>query len=362
MLRNAKIRVAIIDDSAFMRKSLTLMLQSDEHIEIIGTARDGEDGYNLVKTKRPDVVTLDIEMPRMDGLTALEKIMKDCPTPVLMVSSLTVEGAEATLKALELGAVDFIPKGMSYVNMDIVKIKEDLVSKVKAIAKKQSLSETLRRLRSLTSFAKSAATESVVVTNKKIAYNYKAICVGISTGGPLSLQKFLPGISAKVTQPIFIVQHMPPMFTKSLAERLNSMCKHDVKEAEDDEIVKSGNIYIAPGGKHMTVYKKSFSELAIRISDYPSNTLHKPSVDVMMKSVADIYQDKTLSIIMTGMGRDGTEGIQKIKSLGGQCIAQNEESCVVYGMPKSVVDAGMADAVVPLEKIADLLNEGVTNG
>jgi len=360
-LRNGKIKVAIVDDSAFMRKSLTLMLQSDEHIEIIGTARDGEEGYNLVKNKRPDVVTLDIEMPKVDGLTALERIMKDCPTPVLMVSSLTVEGADATLKALELGAVDFIPKGMSYVNMDIVKIKEDLIQKVRTIAKRESLKETLRRLRSITSDKKNGTSEAPIILNKKINSGYKAIAIGISTGGPLSLQKFLPNISPKVTQPIFIVQHMPPMFTKSLAERLNSMCKHDVKEAENDEPVKDNHIYIAPGGKHMTVYKKTLGDTAIRISDQPNNTLHKPSVDVMLNSVADNYMDKTLSIIMTGMGRDGTEGVQKIKNLGGQCIAQDESSCIVYGMPKSIVDSGLADAVVPLEKIADILNNGASN-
>lgn len=361
MLRNGKIKVAIVDDSAFMRKSLTLMLQSDEHIEIIGTARDGEEGYNLVKNKRPDVVTLDIEMPKVDGLAALERIMKDCPTPVLMVSSLTLEGAEATLKALELGAVDFIPKGMSYVNMDIVKIKEDLISKVRTIAKRESLRETLRRLRTITSDKKNGHAETTHVQNKKINTGYKAIAIGISTGGPLSLQKFLPNISPKVNQPIFIVQHMPPMFTKSLAERLNSMCKHEVKEAQNDEPVRNGYIYIAPGGKHMTVYKKSLDTL-IRISDYPNDTLHKPSVDVMLNSIADTYGDKTLSIIMTGMGRDGTEGVQKIKNLGGQCIAQDENSCVVYGMPKSIVDSGLADTVVPLERIADVLNNGVANG
>jgi two-component system, chemotaxis family, protein-glutamate methylesterase/glutaminase len=360
MLPNTKIKVLIIDDSAFMRKSLTLMLQSDDSIEIIGTARDGEEGYNLVKIKRPDVVTLDIEMPKMDGLTALEKIMKDCPTPVLMVSSLTVEGADATLKALELGAVDFIPKGMSYVNMDIVKIKEDLVSKVKSIAKRKSLRETLARLRSLTSKRTdtSAATQNFITTNKKLNYNYKAIAIGISTGGPLSLQKFLPCISEKVTQPIFIVQHMPPMFTKSLAERLNSMCSQTVKEGEDGEIVQNSFMYIAPGGKHMTVQKKSLSQFVIKTSECPNDTLHRPSVDVMMDSVADIYQDRTLGIIMTGMGHDGTEGIRKIKKLGGQCIGQDEDSCIVYGMPKSVADAGLVDVVSPLDKIADLLNYG----
>jgi len=360
MLQNGKIRVIIIDDSAFMRKSLTLMLQSDENIEIIGTARDGEEGYNLVKDKRPDVVTLDIEMPRMDGLTALEKIMKDCPTPVLMVSSLTVEGADATLKALELGAVDFIPKGMSYVNMDIVKIKEDLVAKVKSIAKRKSLRETLARLKSLTSKKTSSghATQTFITTHKRLNYNYKTIAIGISTGGPLSLQKFLPSISEKVTQPIFIVQHMPPMFTKSLAERLNSMCSQVVKEGEDGEVVQNSHMYIAPGGKHMTILKKSISQLAIKISEFPNDTLHRPSVDVMMNSVVDIYQDKTLGIIMTGMGHDGTEGIRKIKNLGGQCIGQDEESCIVYGMPKSVADAGLVDVVSPLEKIADILNYG----
>ncbi|MFA3783832.1 chemotaxis response regulator protein-glutamate methylesterase [Melioribacteraceae bacterium 4301-Me] len=352
---NNKIKVLIVDDSAFMRKSLTLMLESDDSIEIIDTARDGLDALEKVQKYRPDVVTLDIEMPKMDGLTVLKKIMSDFPTPVLMVSSLTEEGAESTIKALELGAVDFIPKGKSFVNIDFVKLKEEIIYKVKSIAHKKKIQETYNRINKL-SIAKPS--QKLTYDEAKIGNNFKAVCIGISTGGPFTLQKLLPQISPKLLSPIFIVQHMPPKFTASLANRLNSLCQLEVKEGENLEIVKKGTIYIAPGGKQMMVAKNSKDEIVINISDYPNDTLHKPSVDVLFESAADIYKSYLLSVVMTGMGRDGTKGVEKIKKYGGKCIAQDEESCVVYGMPKSVVEAGLADAVAPLEKIPNLINMG----
>ncbi len=349
----SKIKVLVVDDSAFMRKSISIMVESDKDIEVIATARDGEEGYNLAKTLKPDIITLDIEMPKMDGLTALKKIMKDCPTSVLMVSSLTSEGAEATLKALEYGAVDFIPKELSYVNVNIIKVKEDLIRKIKEIVRHKQLKEGLNRLRRI----KGDEPSQLFVQKDIPKIGFRAIALGVSTGGPLSLQKVIPLISKKINVPMFIVQHMPPKFTKSLSDRLNGMSELEVKEAEPNEPVRNNVVYIAPGGFHMGLRKNSSGNITIDISENPNTTLHRPSVDVMMESVINVYGKYTLGIIMTGMGKDGLEGIKMLKNLGGYCIAQNAESCIVYGMPKAVVDYGCADIVSPLEKIAEVINK-----
>jgi len=355
---NRQITAVIVDDSAFMRKSISLMLESDPDIKVIGQAKDGLEGYEMVKSLKPDIVTLDIEMPRMDGITALKKIMSDCPTSVLMVSSLTTEGADITIKALEFGAIDFIPKELSYINVNIIKIKEDLINKIKEIVKQKAVKERLRRLQRLN--AGSASTAVKVPTASELPrIGYRAIALGISTGGPFSLQKVVPLLSKKINIPMFIVQHMPPKFTKSLAERLNGMTELEVKEAENDEVIRNGVIYIAPGGFHMTAKKNSVGIVKIQISKEPSTTLHRPCVDVMIDSVVDVYGKQTLGIIMTGMGKDGLEGIRKLKGLGGYCIAQDEVTCVVYGMPKSVTDAGFADVSAPLEKIPEIINKAV---
>ena len=354
-----KIKAVVVDDSAFMRKSLSIMLESTGEIEVVATARDGIEGVEMVKSKMPDIVTMDIEMPRMDGLTALQKIMKEFPTPVLMVSSLTTEGAKDTLKALEYGAVDFIPKELSFVNVNIIKIKEDLVAKVKAIVSQKSLDLRLQRIHNL-NFNKngSPSTPKQAYSSKSLPQiGYRAIALGISTGGPMSLQRVIPMLSKKLSIPMFVVQHMPPKFTKSLAERLNGLSEVEVKEAEDKEIVKGGVVYIAPGGFHMTVEKTTNNHLQISISQFPSDTLHRPSVDVMLNSVINVYSKYVLGVIMTGMGRDGADAIKELKIKGGYSIAQDEESCVVYGMPKAVVDAGNADLVLPLESIANAINK-----
>ncbi len=354
-----KIKAVVIDDSAFMRKSLSIILKSDPDIEVVGTARDGVEGVALVKELKPDIVTLDIEMPRMDGLAALEIIMKEAPTSVIMVSSLTTEGADATIRALEIGAVDFIPKEMSFVSVNIINIKEDLIKKIKTIVRNKFLKSRLQKLR-----GNGSGIEREVIPRFKTAdqlpkLGYKAVALGISTGGPLSLQKLIPNLSNKMNIPFFIVQHMPPKFTKSLADRLNNMCPLNVKEAENREEVKGGVVYIAPGGYHMKTYRNSNGKIYIEVTEMPSDTLHKPSVDVMIKSVLHVYAKHTLGIIMTGMGKDGLEGIKELKRLGGYCLAQDEESCVVYGMPKAVVDAGYADVIAPLEKISEIINKAV---
>ncbi len=356
-----QIKAVVVDDSAFMRKSISIMLESDSDIKVVGIARDGEEGYNMVKSLKPDIVTLDIEMPKMDGITALQKIMHDCPTSVIMLSSLTTEGAEITLKALEYGAVDFIPKELSYVNVNIIKIKDDLINKVKEIVKQRSLRERLRRIQQVNSKLSHGNQKPTVVpeTRELPKIGYRAIALGVSTGGPFSLQKVIPRLPKSISVPVFIVQHMPPKFTKSLAERLNTLSEVEVKEAEHNELVRSGVVYIAPGGFHMTVAKNGTSREVIQISKEPSTMLHCPSVDVMIESVVDVYGKYALGVIMTGMGKDGYEGIKKLKNLGGYCIAQDEESCVVYGMPKAIVDAGLAEVVAPLEKISETINRAL---
>ncbi len=349
-----KVKVLIVDDSAFMRKSLSIMLESDDNIEVIDTARDGIEGYEKVRALRPNIITLDIEMPRQDGLTTLQQIMKDCPTPVLMISSLTTEGADATIKAMEYGAVDFIPKELSYVNVNILRIKQDLIAKVHEIVKQEERKKHLRRLQRLKKKMPSSFPQPAKI-NAKPNYPVHAFALGISTGGPLSLQKVVPALDFK-TQPMFLVQHMPPKFTKSLADRLNSLARVDVKEAENGEEAKGGCIYIAPGGLHMTIQRIN-GVPRIKTSEKPDNYLHRPSVDVMLNSVVEGYGKNTMGIIMTGMGKDGLEGIKSMKKAGGFCIAQDEVTSTIYGMPKAVVDSGQADIIAPLEKIAGIINK-----
>ncbi len=351
---NRKIRVLIVDDSAFMRKSLSIILSADPEIEVADFAKDGIEAIEKAKSVRPDIITLDIEMPRMDGLTALRTIMKEAPTSVIMVSSLTTEGAEATLEALEIGAVDFIPKEMSFVSVNMEQVKKDLIRKIKTIVRQKFLRE---RLESLKSEIKGKESRKVPIpTNGKLPKNkFNSIAIGISTGGPLSLQKVIPLLTVKV--PVFIVQHMPPKFTRSLANRLNSLSKLTVKEAENSEEVKSGYVYIAPGGMQMHVKKNLSGKRIIEVFESDKNVLHKPSVDIMLNSVVDEYGANVLGVIMTGMGHDGLEGIKKLKGKGGYCLAQDESSSVVYGMPKAIVDNQLADVVAPLDKIPQILNE-----
>lgn len=344
------IRVLVVDDSAFMRKAISMMLESDPEIEVIGTGRDGVEAVEKVKALKPDLLTLDVEMPRMDGITAVKKIMKDTPLPILMVSSVTVEGARATIDAMAAGAVDFIPKQLSYVSLDITKIKGDLILKIKNIARKRS--RAFSSVVSMKSFGSKRIT-SLRFPGAQIA------TLGISTGGPFSLQKVIPFLPENFPLPMTIVQHMPPHFTKSLAERLDSISRVEVCEAEEGMELTKGTVYIAPGGMHMK-FRRSGAKVLIDISKEPSDTLHRPSVDVMFSSASEVFRGAVLATVMTGMGKDGLEGAKLIKSAGGKVVAQNEESCVVYGMPKAIVDAEIADAVLPLEDIASAIANAVS--
>lgn len=352
-----KIRVLIVDDSAFMRKAIQMMLADDPLIEIVGFASNGKEGVEKAFELKPDLVTMDIEMPQLDGLTALRMIMEKQPTPVIMVSSLTSEGAQITLNALDLGAVDFIAKQMSFVSLDIVKIKSDLIAKVKHIHSRRRTLMAQYALRRGRQAGRAAipgtepAQPRIAKIVKKKQKLVRLVSIGTSTGGPPALQTVLSSLPRNFPVGIVVVQHMPPAFTKSLAERLNGLCQVSVKEAEDGEKIMAGTVYIAPGDRHLVVRKAQTDTIAV-LTDKPDNTLHKPSVDVLMRSVADVVGQLALGVIMTGMGSDGLHGLQAMKAKGADVIAQNEESCVVYGMPRAVIEAGIADAIAPLDNIA----------
>ena len=348
------IKVIIIDDSAFMRKSLTLMMESDPEIRVIATARDGEEGIAKISKMKPDIVTLDIEMPGMNGLTALKIIMEQMPVPVLMVSSLTTEGAQSTIQAFDLGAVDFISKDLASISTNIKYIKDELIEKIKQIARSR-LIQTRFRMRRLaqSSHEKTSPIKpaSKPVSFESVAVNFQAVVVGISTGGPEVLHKLIPSIPEHFPIGMAIVQHMPPHFTRSLAERLNSISKVYVKEAEHGELIEPGKVLIAPGGRQMTFYSNG-TGVTTEISDNPFNALYKPSADIMMKSASTTFHGPLLGVIMTGMGRDGVEGLKSIKSKGGYVLAQEEESCIVYGMPQAALEEGVVDSMVSLENIS----------
>lgn len=361
-----EVTVVVVDDSAFMRKAITMMLESDPTIKVIATARDGEEGVEKVRRLKPDLVTMDIEMPRMDGLTALREIMSTNPVPVMMISSITTEGAQATLEALELGAVDFIPKQMSFVSLDIVKIKDELLGKIKAIVKRKAI--LMARHRSRASFRAAGGQSSAPSVTKSIPrpsdkpmesatshikrhHNINLVAIGSSTGGPPALQSVIPLLPRAFPVGVVIAQHMPPMFTKSLAERLDQLSQVTVREAVNGEPIEPGTVLIAPGGMHLTVVRRG-GRLTAVVNHEPLGTLYHPCVDVLFNSVADTVGGASLGVVLTGMGNNGTIGARNLKGKGGIVIAQNEETCVVYGMPKSIIEARLADHVAGIDQIA----------
>jgi two-component system chemotaxis response regulator CheB len=335
------IRVLVADDSAFMRTALTRMIESDPSLRVSDTAQNGGEALEKIRSNQPDVVTLDVEMPGLDGLETLRRIMKDFPRPVIMVSSLTQEGAETTLEALDIGAFDYVPKQLSYISLDIIKIRDDLIAKIKAAAEMGQ-----RPIRKPTV---SAAASSTVHSTLSVVP--EIIALGTSTGGPKALQQILPLLPVDLPVGVLIVQHMPPGFTAPFAHRLNNLCKIPVREAAQGEAIAPGVVYIAPAGQHMTISRQASSAVAIHLSHSPEGMLHKPSVDVMMLSVADVFHGLCMGIIMTGMGADGLQGMRAIASAGGLTVGQDEASCTVYGMPRSCAEAGVLRRVVPLGDI-----------
>ncbi|MDR5658246.1 chemotaxis response regulator protein-glutamate methylesterase [Serpentinicella sp. ANB-PHB4] len=336
------IKVLIVDDSLFIQKVLKDILDSDNNIEVIGFAKNGIEAIEKVADLKPDVVTMDVEMPVMNGIEAVKRIMNENPVPIVMLSSLTYEGAEATLSALDFGAVDFVQKPTNIFKLNIEKNKNLIITKVKTAYKAKIYN-------SKEYYQKKIIKKTLPLPEKS---KQTVIAIAISTGGPRALQYILPLIPANISASILIVQHMPPNFTKSLAQRLDNISSIHVKEAENGEAVKQGKVYIAPGGYHMKAIDNE-SGISIQLTKDEPVSGHRPSGDVLFNSLANSkIRRQIIGVVMTGMGSDGTTGIINLKNnKGAYIIAQDEKSCIVYGMPKSVIKTGVVDEITPLEDI-----------
>ena len=333
-------RVLIVDDSALMRQMLTAILSADPGIEVIGTAPDPLVAREKIKALNPDVLTLDVEMPRMDGLAFLEKLMTLRPMPVVMVSSLTDKGAEVTMRAMELGAVDVFCKPSDSADGGLQAHAQELVSKVKAAA---------ARVRSLTDRPRTPPHQLAVTTIYQSSD--RLVAIGSSTGGVEALRDIILALPPDAP-PVVITQHIPPKFSASFAERLNNLAAVRVKEATDGERIVAGHVYIAPGDRHLAI-KRSGAQLITHCFDGPLVTGHKPSVNVLFQSVAENCGAKAVGVILTGMGRDGAEGLLAMRKAGAATIGEDETSCVVYGMPKVAFEIGAVERQVPLSRIAE---------
>ena len=365
------VKVLVVDDSGFFRRRVTEILSSDPNIKVVGTATNGKEAIDLALSLKPDVITMDYEMPMMDGITAVRHIMQRSPTPVLMFSSLTHEGARVTLDALDAGAVDFLPKNFEDISRNPDKVKQLLCEKVHSIARSN------RRMGSFSSPAPASAptptvsapavstrstspapaptrslppraTPAPAERNAHAALSpapkrkaYKLVAIGTSTGGPVALQRVLTQLPANFPAPIVLIQHMPAAFTKAFAERLDKLCQISVKEAEDGDILRPGLALLAPGGKQMMVDGRG----AVKILPGDERLNYKPCVDITFGSAAKSYGDKVLAVVLTGMGADGREGARLLKQGGSHVWAQDEASCVIYGMPMAIVKADLADAI-----------------
>lgn len=392
------IKVLIVDDSAFMRSALTRMLEEDPEIKVIGQAGDGEEGLRKVEELNPDLVTLDLEMPRLDGIGMLERLMKTNPKPVLIVSSLSVEGAEPTLRALEAGALDFIPKYQEGgYSLDF--LRRELHGKIKAVARRGRFMRPLAsprvesrsrvevpaasgfRPRPSFSLSRNAVSSPSGVREQ---FRFPAhslggaspmghvlpsaarvgrpkrdiVAIGVSTGGPPAVQKVLSALPADFPACILIAQHMPATFTEAFARRLDNVCKIHVSEARGGDKIGPGLAYVCPGGRHLRLDMHGPLPFIDVVSE-PADALYKPSVNVLMESAGNSMGRRVVGVTMTGMGSDGVEGSRILKEKGGYLIAQNEASCVVYGMPKAVVDAGLADEVVGVDSLAASIQDAL---
>lgn len=341
------IRLLIIDDSALMRQLLQEILSQDDEIEVVGTAADPLIARQKIKALNPDVLTLDVEMPRMDGLEFLNKVMTLRPMPVVMVSSLTAQGAEVTLRALEMGALDFVTKPTQDLRQGMQDLSAQLRAKVKAaatarVAPRRSASNTSRPARSSVPFQ---STE-------------KIIAIGASTGGVEAVREIVEALPPNAPA-VFVTQHMPPRFTSQFANRLNGFCAVNVQEARDGERAIQGHVYIAPGDRHLTI-ARSGAHFVCRLDDGPPVTGHKPSVDVLFKSAAQAAGRNVIGAILTGMGKDGAAGMLAMREAGALTFGQDEASCVVYGMPKAAAEIGAVTKQVNLTGMANVLLEACT--
>jgi len=374
------VKVLVVDDSGFFRRRVSEILSADPTIQVVGTATNGREAIDQALALKPDVITMDYEMPMMDGITAVRHIMQRCPTPVLMFSSLTHEGARVTLDALDAGAVDYLPKNFEDISRNPEKVKQMLCEKV------HTLSRSNRRFggyaspapvtapapasvahapaSSLASHAPARAAAPARATAAAPAHApahspapkrkpYKLVAIGTSTGGPVALQRVLTQLPGNFPAPIVLIQHMPAAFTKAFAERLDKLCRISVKEAEDGDVLRPGLALLAPGGKQMMIDGRG----TVKILPGDERLNYKPCVDITFGSAAKSYGDKVLSVVLTGMGADGREGARLLKQGGSTVWAQDEASCVIYGMPMAIVKANLADAVYSLDEIGKHLVE-----
>ena len=378
------VTVLVVDDSGFFRRRLTEILSQDSNIKVVGTASNGREAIDQALSLKPDVITMDYEMPMMDGITAVRHIMQRCPTPVLMFSSLTHEGARVTLDALDAGAVDYLPKNFEDISRNPDKVRQLLCEKVNSIARSnRRFSSSMPSHGSTSSAAVTPApreplgsraparplgtasaaplgrssTAAPAVTGNSPPpkrKSYRLVAIGTSTGGPVALQRVLTQLPANFPSPLVLIQHMPAAFTRAFAERLDKLCKISVKEAEDGDQLRPGLALLAPGGKQMMVDARG----TVKILPGDERLNYKPCVDITFGSAAKAYADKVLAVVLTGMGADGREGARLLKQVGSQVWAQDEASCVIYGMPMAVAKAGLADAVYSLDDIGRYLAEG----
>ncbi|MHC8325647.1 protein-glutamate methylesterase/protein-glutamine glutaminase [Pseudomonas sp. LB1P83] len=374
------VKVLVVDDSGFFRRRVSEILSADPNIQVVGTATNGKEAIDQALALKPDVITMDYEMPMMDGITAVRHIMQRCPTPVLMFSSLTHEGARVTLDALDAGAVDFLPKNFEDISRNPEKVKQLLCEKILSISRSNRRANTysapapvaapapMPAPSSVSSYGSSAparpAPASIPARTHAPASAgpsspapkrkaYKLVAIGTSTGGPVALQRVLTQLPANFPAPIVLIQHMPAAFTKAFAERLDKLCRISVKEAEDGDILRPGLALLAPGGKQMMIDGRG----AVKILPGDERLNYKPCVDITFGSAAKSYGDKVLAVVLTGMGADGREGARLLKQGGSAIWAQDEASCVIYGMPMAIVKADLADAIYGLDDIGKHLVE-----
>lgn len=343
---NDVIRVLVVDDSAFVRKYLRQMLERSPFIEVVGTARNGAEALELVDRLKPNVVTLDLNMAGCDGVAFLKAQMERRPLPTIVVSMAARDGQQV-LDALDAGAVDFVQKPSGLANERILEIADDLIAKIKAAA--------VARL-PLTTLAHS---HPVPVQIEKQQVSTDIVVIGISTGGPQALRYLIPRLPREFPVPIVIVMHMPPGYTQLFAQSLNEIANLEVREATEGEVLRAGTVLLAPAGLHLTFDRRENGTIGTHLDIHPLDSPHRPAVDVMFQSAAEVFASRTLAIVMTGMGADGTRGAAWIKARGGRVFAEAEESCVVYGMPRSIVEAGLCDKSVPLAKMAVAIAEAV---
>lgn len=359
------VKVLVVDDSSFFRRRVSEIINQDPLMTVIDTAQNGREAVDKALQLRPDVITMDIEMPVLDGISAVREIMAKCPTPILMFSSLTHDGAKATLDALDAGALDFLPKKFEDIARDKDEAVRLLQQRVREIARKRFLMAAKPRvaepvvrpvLGSTTARPGERAPEPVRAPSapagfKRSGKSYQLVAIGTSTGGPVALQNVLTKLPGDFPHPILLIQHMPATFTAAFAARLNGLCLIGVKEAEDGDVVKPGQAYLAPGGKQMLLEGRG-PGARIRIIEGNDKVNYKPCVDITFASAAKIYGDKVLAIVLTGMGADGRDGARLLKEQGSTIWAQDEASCVVYGMPQAVAKAGIASESLPLDRVA----------